>query len=353
LAVQQPSTIIHEHPEPRRPTRVVVLGAGGFLGRDLLARLAQTDIETLALSSRELDLSSPNAADELAAILKPTDAVVLLAATKSGLRLDDDGFVANVSMGAAFCNAVKRVGCAHVVYLSSDALYPFMTTAIREDVAPVPTSLYALMHLARETMLRRINDTPVAILRVTQVYGAGDPHGAYGPARMVRSALREGRIVLYGAGPETRDHIHVGDVTSVIVEALTRRSRGTVNVATGRSTSFAALANLVARVCGGAIEIAHEPPRMPVLHRTFDTTALKAAFPDRMDTALETGVAIMVEEERRMAAAGPMSPVPVRSDAVNEPNADWNGLGQSGRSRETRRASSPLCRPVPEPDGSR
>jgi UDP-glucose 4-epimerase len=352
LAVQQPSTITHELAEPRLPTRVVVLGAGGFLGRNLLARLAAADVETLALSSRDLDLSSPKAADELAAILRPTDSVALLAATKSGLRLDNDAFVANVAMGAAVCNAVRRAGCAHVVYLSSDAVYPFVTTAIREDVPAVPTSLYALMHLARETMLRSIDGTPVVILRVTQVYGAGDPHGAYGPARMVRSALQEGRILLYGAGPETRDHIHVADVTAVMAAALTKRSRGIVNVATGRSTSFADLADLVARTCGGTIVIEHELPRMPVMHRVFDTTALNAAFPDRVDTALEAGIAIMVEEERRMAAAGPLPRAPARADAVSGSSADRTGSVQSGRPRDTGRPTPPLSGSV-KADGSR
>lgn len=299
--MQRSSTITHELSEPRLPSRVVVLGAGGFLGRSLLRWLSATGTETLAPTSRELDLSAPDATERLAAILRPADSVVLLAATKSGARLDDDGFVANVAMGAAVCNAVRRTGCAHVVYLSSDALYPFVTAPIREDVAPVPTSLYALMHLARETMLRKL-DTPVALLRVTQVYGAGDPHLAYGPARMVWSALREGRIVLYGAGPETRDHIHVDDVTSVLLEALTRRSRGLVNVATGRSTSFADLAQLVARICGGSIAIEHEPPRMPVMHRKFDTTALQEAFPDHLVTPLEAGIASMVEDGRRAVA---------------------------------------------------
>jgi UDP-glucose 4-epimerase len=341
--VQQPAPIIHEHSEPRRPSRVIVLGASGFLGRSLLQRLSRGGVETVPVSSRELNLSSAGAAADLAALLKPTDSVVFLAATKLGLRLDDDGFVENVAMGAAFCNAVRKAGCSHVVYLSSDAVYPFSNSAIREDSATAPTYLYALMHLARETMLRNLDGPPVAILRATQVYGAGDPHGAYGPRRMVRSALTEGRIVLYGAGQETRDHIHLADVTAVMTEALARRSRGLVNVATGRSISFASLADLVARACGEPIAIESVPPRMPVMHRTFDTTALQAAFPDCVKTTLEQGIASMIEEERQ-AASRPS----LRIDAAGEAGPDYNGSGKSLPADEPRtgRPGTPLARPL-------
>jgi len=345
--------IIHGHPEPQNPTRVVVLGGSGFVGRNLLRRLATVGSDSVAPLSRELDLSAPEGAHLLATLLKPTDAVVMLAASNSGARLDPDSFVANAAMGAAFCKAVRTAGCSHIVYLSTDAVYPFKAEPIHEDVEPVPTSLYALMHLAREAMLRRLQGPPIAILRVAQVYGAGDPHGAYGPGRMVRSALREGRIVLYGAGQETRDHIHVDDVTSVILDALRMRSQGLVNVATGCSTSFAALADLVVRACGGSITIEHEPPLMPVLHRSFDTTALETAFPSRSNTALRDGIRLLVSEElRTVSAPGSLRGQARRADI---PDQECNGSGETVRSRdpEKQRVAAHSSPSLPEPDSSR
>jgi nucleoside-diphosphate-sugar epimerase len=345
--------IIHGHSEPRNPTRVVVLGGSGFVGRNLLGRLATVASDIVAPVSRDLDLSAPDGAHLLATLLRPTDAVVMLAASNSGARLDPDSFVANAAMGAAFWNAVRTAGCCHVVYLSSDAVYPFRAEPIDEDVDPVPGSLYALMHLARETMLRRLEGPPVAILRVAQIYGAGDPHGAYGPGRMVRSALREGRIALYGAGQETRDHIHVDDVASVILDALRMRSRGLVNVATGCSTSFAALANLVVRTCGGSVTIEHEPPLMPVLHRSFDTAALEAAFPSRSNTALPDGIRLLVSDELRTASApGSLRRQADRADIRDQ---KWNGSGETGGSRdpEVPPVAAHSSPPLPEPDSSR
>jgi UDP-glucose 4-epimerase len=151
------------------------------------------------------------------------------------------------------------------------------------------------MHLTREGMLGEIADLPLSILRLSQVYGSGDPHNAYGPNRMIRSALTAGKIFLYGTGEETRDHVHIRDVAKLLYDVLMMRSVGVVNVATGRSVSFAHIAEIVRRTCGG--EIVHDPRRVPVTHRVFDTSALEAAFPGRTWTALESGIAITARSE--------------------------------------------------------
>jgi nucleoside-diphosphate-sugar epimerase len=223
----------------------------------------------------------------------------MLAARGPGRKHDEDAFLANVAMASNLCHAVRARGCTHLVYISSDSVYPFDSVSIAEQTRPSVISFYSLMHLAREFLFGQIDGVPTAILRVAQVYGHGDPHNAYGPNRMTRSAVREGRIVLFGSGEETRDHIYVADVARLIVSVLKFRSHGLINVATGRSVSFLALAQMVRSACGGAVRIEHEPRKMPVLHRQFDTTLLRAAFPANELTSLERGVAMMLEDVRR------------------------------------------------------
>src|SRR5262249_10279510 len=203
----QAPTLVHGHAEPRPPERVVVLGGDGFVGRALRRQLAAQRIDTLSLNSRDLDLASPSADRALAERIRPDDTVVMLAAVNPGRRHDEQAFHASVAMASALCRAIGEAGCAHLVYVSSDAVYPFVSAAVDEHLATSPTSPYARMHLAREAMVRAIDNVPVAVLRLTQVYGAGDPHNAYGPSRMIRSALGDDRIVLYGSGEETRDHV--------------------------------------------------------------------------------------------------------------------------------------------------
>jgi nucleoside-diphosphate-sugar epimerase len=147
------------------------------------------------------------------------------------------------------------------------------------------------MHLAREIMVKSATRAPVAILRPTLVYGAGDTHNAYGPNRLRRMAHLEGRIALFGEGEEMRDHIAVEDVAALTVLVLRHQSRGTLNLATGRSITYGELAKKVAALFDRPIDIVGTPRQNPITHRHFDVTVLRKAFPAFAFTPLDEGLA--------------------------------------------------------------
>ena len=68
------------NPSPGAPRRVIVMGAGGFVGGAIARRLADAGVETMSLTRREIDLLAPDAADRLAAQLREGDSVVAAAA---------------------------------------------------------------------------------------------------------------------------------------------------------------------------------------------------------------------------------------------------------------------------------
>ena len=64
-----------------------------------------------------------------------------------------------------------------------------------------PTSMHGMMHLAREIAFRRRAKAPLAILRPSLIYGAGDPHNGYGPTAFAGWPRRRGdRVVRRGRG---------------------------------------------------------------------------------------------------------------------------------------------------------
>ena len=204
-------TLSHVHSRPRLPDRVVILGSSGFLGRGLAGACAAAGIETIGLGSREVDLADGSAGAQLAARLRPRDVVVFLSAITPDKGRDSSALMRNLAMGRAVCEATRAVEIAQLVYGSSDAVYSFATTLVSEATPSVPIDLYGVMHRARELMLASEAKAPVAVLRLTAIYGAGDTHNSYGPNRFMRQALKDGRISLFGNGEETRDHLYVDD----------------------------------------------------------------------------------------------------------------------------------------------
>lgn len=282
----------HHQVAPTLPKRVVVLGARGFVAGALVTHLAENGTEVRAFGRDAIDLAADRAGERLADVLQPGDAIVFLSAITPDKGRGIDTFLANVRMGAAVCAAIQAKPPSHVVYLSSDAVYPFIAGKTRETTCREPTDLYGAAHLSREIMLQRTVKCPLAILCPTLIYGAGDTHNSYGANRFRRMARKERRITLFGGGEETRDHIFIDDVVSLIYLVLRHRSSGTLNLVTGRSVSFAELAKMVAAQFSSPIEIASLPRQVPATHRNYDATELFRAFPDFRVTPIEEGIAI-------------------------------------------------------------
>jgi UDP-glucose 4-epimerase len=287
---------VHEHSQAVRPRRVVVLGASGVIGSALAPYLEERGIDVLRLTSRNLNLQEKDAGVQLAAMLREHDALVMLAGLPPSVGRDIKTMMHNIDMGFQVWAALARQPVAHIVYISSDAVYPRRIEEVSEGSPVEPDDAYAAMHLVRERLLETMEHVPTAILRVTQVCAPYDRHDAYGPNRFLRTAVRENRIVLFGQGEETRDHIMVEDVAAVIHGCLVHRSRGVLNVVAGRSLSFANVAGLVADHFDPMPRIDHAPRHVPITHRRFDVSAMTQAFPAIRCTSLESGIARILQQ---------------------------------------------------------
>jgi UDP-glucose 4-epimerase len=276
------------------PDRTVVIGAG-FIGGAIVKRLDAQGAAAVGLR-RDFDLLAQDAGARLSAFLRPADSVVVVSA-KAPVK-NVPMLVENVRMAGAVCEALAAVRVRHIVYLSSDAVYADSDAPLTEASSTVPGSLHGHMHAVREAMLATVaGDVPYAVLRPTLVYGADDPHNGYGPNRFRRLAASGEPIVLFGQGEERRDHVCVDDIAELCERILARRSRGTLNAATGEVASFREIADICVRLSGRPVEIRSTPRQGPMPHngyRPFDPAATYAAFPDFRYTPLETGLAASV-----------------------------------------------------------
>lgn len=279
----------HLNAKPAKPSRVVIIGAGGFVGSTIKKRLEADGVITLPLTRKEVDLLGDNASAKLKGLLKPSDSVVVVSAIAPAKNVPM--LMQNLKMAEAVCAALAETEITHLVYISSDAVYADDANPVTERSACAPSTIHGMMHAARELMLKSSTGAPVAMLRPTLIYGAADPHNGYGPNRFGREAQKGGPVTIFGEGEERRDHVSVDDVAKVAALTLSHRSAGALNVVTGVSTSFHDIAQIIAKQYGVTVKSQPRPgPRPHLLHRFFDITDCHKAFPTFHYTPLAEGL---------------------------------------------------------------
>lgn len=269
--------LTHLHPQPASPGRALVLGAG-FVGGETARRLVKKGWEVRTLRSSDLDLTADRAEEKLAGFFRAGEAVIFVSA-KAPVK-NPNMLVANLRMAQAVLGACGKVPPAHLVYVSSDAVYADGPHPLSECTPTAPTSLHGVMHLARELMLQTLG-LPLAVVRPTLIYGEEDPHNGYGPNQFLRLGREKKPIVLFGEGEERRDHVHVGDVAEIIARVVMHRSTGVVNAVSGQPVSFKQIAEMVSQKFGVVVQ--SKPRAGPMPHggyRPFDSGAIARAFHD-------------------------------------------------------------------------
>ena len=278
----------HQTNPPRQPARAVIVGAGGFVGGAIVQQLQNDKTPVLGITRKDVDLLQDGAAKKLAGLLRADDAVVFVSAIAPARNAA--ALMQNLVMAEQLIAALTAQPVAHLVYISSDAVYADDANPVTERSCRQPSSMHGMMHAARELMLKTEAKVPLAILRPSLLYGARDPHNGYGPNRFRRLAQKGEPITLFGEGEEQRDHVDIADVARLTSLVLAHRSRGELNIATGTSTSFRDIAELVVKLSGKSAAIRGTPRQNPITHRHFDITECLKAFPQFRYTPLRDGL---------------------------------------------------------------
>lgn len=261
------------------PSRIVVLGGGGFIGSAIQSRFEKSGILVESIGRPNFDLLTPQADQKLATFLRSDDTLVFVSA-KAPCR-NTAGLIENLQMTQAVIDAIKQKKISHLIYISSDAVYRDSSDPISELSCAEPGSIHGVMHLAREVALKNELDLPMAIIRPTLVYGLKDPHNGYGPNKFRRLAIKNEEINLFGEGEELRDHVYVDDVAKLVYLVACHKSIGIANAVSGQIVSFRELAEFISgqNKSSGAIKATIRSGKMPHNgYREFKTSIASELF---------------------------------------------------------------------------
>jgi dTDP-4-dehydrorhamnose reductase len=218
--------------------RLLVTGAGGMLGRDVIAAAGDAGHEALALARADLDITDA-AAVRAAVLAARPDALVNCAAWTDvdGAEADEAAATAVNGAGAGHVAAAAAAAGAHLVHVSTDYVFDGEATEPYAEDAPTgPRSAYGRSKLAGERAVAAASDR-AAIVRSSWLFG---PHGRnfVDTMRRLGAEREELAVVDDQVGCPT----YTGHLAPALVAIAERGPTGVLHVAGGGRCSWFALA---------------------------------------------------------------------------------------------------------------
>ena len=257
---------------------VVILGATGYVGGAMADALENDGVEVIGYSSKTLDCTRLEAFLMLNEEMGPDTTLVFASALTPEKGQNHQTFLANVTMAANVARFIESNPPGRCVYVGSDAVYGFDVNPVTETTPIAPLGSYGLAKYAGEKLLEWASlarGVPFLSLRLTGIYGPGDPHGAYGPNAFARSLAQTRTITLFGSGEEWRDHLYIDDVGWLGAALIRSDATGVLNLASGESRSFVQIAQMIQGIVPYDIRVVMKPRTGPITHRDFDTSRLR------------------------------------------------------------------------------
>ena len=302
--------------------RVLVTGAGGFIGHHLVGYLKKKNYWVRGADLKYPEYE-PSVADEFALLdlrrwencLKATDGideVYALAADMGGM-----GFISahhaeilrnNSLINIHTLDAARENGATRYLYTSSACVYPEYrqtdanVTALKEsDAYPAqPQDAYGWEKLITERLCTHYREDYGLETRIVRFHNIFGPLGTWdggrekAPAalcRKVSMAKLSGNheIEIWGDGEQTRSFCYIDDCVDGIYRLMRSDCREPLNLGQDRLVTINELADIVAAVAGIKITLKHVPGPQGVRGRNSDNTRLREVLGWEPRISLEEG----------------------------------------------------------------
>jgi len=296
--------------------KVVVLGADGFLGSNLVSELLRmrADITAFCYPSDRLNVLRDRGVEviqgdfmrleTLDIPFEGVDWLVHLASTTTPKEsvLDPQKDAANLTASTLIFQRAVDADVKKILFSSSGGtIYGDAgNRPVTEAEKARPVIPYTRTKLAIEKELADLTDrtkTVPIVLRFGNPYGPNQyPEKGTGVVTAWLRAVRDLKpIVVYGSGDRARDFFYVSDAVSAMHQSLqSERARGIYNIGSGRATTLDEVIGTIEEVTGRKPSVVRstERPSDAVRVIALDSTKALSDFGWRPVVSLAEGIAL-------------------------------------------------------------
>jgi dTDP-4-dehydrorhamnose reductase len=234
--------------------RILITGAGGMLGRDVVRAVGEAGHDPVALTRGQLDIADPDAVPAAVTAAAP-DAVVNCAAWTNVDGAEDAGSAAAAvnDAGAGHVAAAARAANAWVIHVSTDYVFdgtkrvPYL-----ESDATHPVSAYGQTKLAGERAVERAAPDGHTIVRSAWLFGA---HGHCFPKTIRRLAAERDELTV--VADQVGCPTYTGHLAVALVQLAADPKPGVLHVAGAGQCSWCEFAEAI--VAGAGADCAVRP----------------------------------------------------------------------------------------------